>query len=91
MYFDPCNQLPHRHIILVYDVWLFNIHSPFFTMTITVDLLNWLFISKGGNRIHDFIIISFTTLLSFQRTAMMFKDTSITTSDDPLHHRELAD
>ena len=28
----------------------------FFTMTITIDLLNGLFHSKGGNRIHDFII-----------------------------------
>ena len=44
-------------------------------MTITFVLLNWLFASKGGNRIHNFII--------FQRTAVMFEDTSVTTSDDP--------
>ena len=28
---------------------------------------------------------TFTTLLSFQRTAVMFEDTSVTTSDDPFH------
>ena len=38
------------HITLLNDVWLFNIHSPFFTMTIM------LFTNKGGNHIHDFII-----------------------------------
>ena len=54
--FDPCNQLPHRHIILIYDIWLFNIHIPFFRMTITFDLLSWLLTSKNGNHIHDFII-----------------------------------
>ena len=46
----------HGHIILVYDVWLFNIHSRFFTMTIMLDLLNLLFTSKRGNRIQDFVI-----------------------------------
>ena len=34
---------PHGHIILVYDVWLFSIHSPFFMMIIMFGLLNWLF------------------------------------------------
>ena len=34
---------PNGHTILVYDVWLFNINSPFFLMTIMFDLLNWLF------------------------------------------------
>ena len=76
IYFDPCDQLPHGHITLVCDVWLCNIHSPFFTMTITFDVLNWLFISKGGNRIHDFV-------LSFQLTLVMLEDKSVTTSEDP--------
>ena len=75
IYFDPCNQILIGHIILVDGVWLFNFHPPFFTMTIMLDLLNWLFTSKGGE-------IAFTTLLSFQLTAVMFEDTSITTSDD---------
>ena len=48
-------NFPHGHIILVCDVWLSNIHSPFFTMMITFHLLNWLFTSKDGNRIHEFI------------------------------------
>ena len=64
----------NEHIILVYDVWLFNIHSRFFTMTITFGLLYWLFTSKGGNRT--------TTLLSFQRTKVMLEDKSVPTSDD---------
>ena len=45
--------------MLVYDVWLLNTHSPFFVMTIKIELLNWLFTSKGGNRIHDFIFSTY--------------------------------
>ena len=48
--------MPPWPYVLVYDVMLFNIHSPFFSVTITFCLLNWLFTIKGGNRIHDFII-----------------------------------
>ena len=43
-------------IILVYNVWSLNINSLFFTMTITFNLLNWLFTGDKGNPIHDFII-----------------------------------
>ena len=57
------------HITLLNDVWLFNIHSPFFTMTIM------LFTNKGGNHIHDFII--FPTYCSDARGH------TVTTSDDP--------
>ena len=45
---------PHGHITLLYGVSLFNIHSPFFRITIVFDILNWLFTSKGGNRICSF-------------------------------------
>ena len=57
-YFDPCDQLPPwtYYIILVYDVWLFDVHSPLFTMWTSFYLLNWLFTSKVGNCIHDFIV-----------------------------------
>ena len=85
MYFHPCNSLPpspppppwtlvYWFIIFFYYIWLFNIHPPFFTMTITCDLLNWLFTSKGGNRIHDFFYLS---------NVLIFEDTSVTTSDNP--------
>ena len=67
LYFDSCNQLPHGHIILVYDVWLFNIHSLFFMMTILA-----VYQQKVG-----------ITFMTFQRTAVVFKDRSVTTTDDP--------
>ena len=67
--FDPCNQLiPWTFYIALWC--LFNIHSLFFTMIVTFGLLNWLFTSKCRNCIHNL-------------TAMMFEDTSVTTSDDP--------
>ena len=46
------------HAINSPNVWLFNIHSPLFTTKITFDLFNWLFTSKGGNCILDFIIFA---------------------------------
>ena len=58
IYFDPCDQLPPwtYYVKLVYDVWLFDVHSPLFTMWISFYLLNWLFTSKVGNCIDDFIV-----------------------------------
>ena len=70
----PPWALVYWFIILVYYIWLFNIHPPFFTMTITCELLNWLFTSKGRNRIHDFFYLS---------NVLIFEDTSVTTSDNP--------
>lgn len=56
---------PYGRIILVYDVWLFKIHSLFFTITVTFYLLE----------------MALTTSLSFQPTAVMFEDTSVATCD----------
>ena len=48
---------PHGHIILVYDVWLFSIHSLFFMMLIMFGLLNWLF---TGNLLVFSILLALT-------------------------------
>ena len=65
----------HGHIILVYDVWFFNIHSPFFTVTVKFGLLNWLFTRKGRNHNHDFII--------FPKYSSDDQGPRVTTFDDP--------